>query len=112
MNTTKTLAITAVVSLSACLGAVEAKAQGYCAPYVVPVYPAVQFVPVVPVVPLVPVCPVPVYSHTVELGRTCVDKWSTGPYGMVRCTVVTVKYADYLTDGSCARVYSRTFTAG
>ena len=109
MNTPKTLAITAVVSLTACLGAVEAKAQGYCAPCVVAVYPAVQFVPVVP---MIPVCPVPVYSHTVELGGSCVDQWSTGPCGMVRCTVVTVKYADYLTDGSCARVYSRTFTAG
>ena len=108
MNTPKTLAITAVVSLSACLGAAEAKAQGWCAPYLVPVNPApVQFFPVVP---MIPVCPAPVYSHTVELGRNCVDQWSTGPCGMVRCTVVTVEYADYFTDGSCARVYSRTFT--
>lgn len=106
INTPKTLVGTAAVSLLACLGAVEAKAQAWCAPYVVPVYPAVQFVPVVPVVP---VCPAPVYSHTVELGRTCVNKWSAGLYGTTSWTVVTVRYADYLTDGSCARVYSRTF---
>lgn len=103
INTPKTLVTTAAVSLLACLGAVEAKAQGWCAPFVVPVYPAVQFVPVVPV------CPAPVYSHTVELGRTCVNKWSAGLCGTIRWTAVTVQYADYLTDGSCARVYSRTF---